>query len=39
VLQAILAEGEGLFRDGVPSGVRVLTGGERAETGARFVRP
>jgi V8-like Glu-specific endopeptidase len=39
VLQAIVAEGEGLFRDGVPTGVRVLTGGERAETGARFVRP
>lgn len=39
VLQAILAEGEGLFRDGVPTGVRVLSGGERAETGARFVRP
>jgi len=39
VIQAIVAEGEGLFRDGVPTGVRVLTGGERAETGARFVRP
>jgi V8-like Glu-specific endopeptidase len=39
VLRAIVAEGEGLFRDGVPTGVRVLTGGERAETGARFVRP
>lgn len=39
VLQAIMAEGEGLFRDGVPTGVRVLSGGERAETGARFVRP
>ncbi len=39
VLRAILAEGEGLFRDGVPTGVRVLSGGERAETGARFVRP
>lgn len=38
-LQQIMAEGEGLFRDGVPTGVRVLSGGERAETGARFVRP
>lgn len=37
-LQAIMAE-DGLFEGGAPAEVRVLSGGERAETGAKFVRP
>ncbi|SMY06199.1 trypsin-like serine peptidase [Flavimaricola marinus] len=37
-LRASLAAGGGVFQDAAPR-VRVLGGGERAETGAKFVRP
>lgn len=38
-LRAIMADGAGSFRATAPGNVRVLTPGERNETGARFVRP
>lgn len=39
LLRAALDAGPGLFRDGAPGDVRVVTSGERTETGAKFVRP
>ena len=39
LLRASMATGAGSFQDGVPGSVRVIGGGERAETGAKFVRP
>ena len=39
VLSAAMNAGPALFRDGIPGAVRVIAGGERAEIGAKFVRP
>ena len=39
VLTDAMNAGPALFRDGIPGSVRVLAGGERAEIGAKFVRP
>jgi protease YdgD len=39
LLESSLAAQIGLFLDGAPGAVRVIAGGERAETGAKFVRP
>lgn len=38
-LRSQMAEGDGRFRETAPGTVRVLTQGERNDTGARFVRP
>jgi V8-like Glu-specific endopeptidase len=39
LLLASMDTADGLFLDGAPSAARVIVGGERAETGAKFVRP
>lgn len=39
VLTDAMNAGPALFRDGIPGAVRVIAGGERAEIGAKFVRP
>jgi protease YdgD len=38
-LRAAFDTGDSLFRDGLPGEIRVINSGERAEIGAKFVRP